>query len=57
MQKQYIKGGGDKPFDIVEDDRNDQNSPKPAHRINLHRYVSQLDKLSQATKNTLKNKK
>lgn len=57
MRPQYIKGGDNKPFMIVEDDRNDQNTPKPAHAKNLHRYEGQLDKLSQATKNSLRKKK
>ena len=57
MRQQYIKSGDDKPFVIVEDDRNDQNTQKPNHAKNLHRYEGQLDKLSQATKNTLEKKK
>lgn len=40
MRQQYIKGGDNKPFVIVEDDRNDQNTPKPDHAKNLHRYRS-----------------
>lgn len=57
MRQQYIKGGDNKPFVIVEGDRNDQNIPKPDHAKNLYRYEGQLDKLSQATQNTLKKKK
>lgn len=57
MRQQYIKGGDNKPFVIVEDERNDENTPKPEHAKNLHRYEGQLDKLSQATKNTLKKRK
>lgn len=57
MRQQYIKGDDNKPFVIVEDDRNDQITPKTDHAKNLHRYEGQLDKLSQATKNTLKKKK
>lgn len=56
MRQQYIKGGDNKPFVIVEGDRNNQNIPKPDHAKNLHRYEGQLDKLSQATQNTLKKK-
>ena len=57
MRQQYIKGGDNKPFVIVEDERNDENTPKPDNAKNLHRYEGQQDKLSQATKNTLKKKK
>lgn len=57
MRQQYIRGGDNKPFVIVEDDRNNQNASKPADSKNLHRYESQLDKLSQATKNSLKKKR
>lgn len=56
MRQQYIKGGDNKPFEIVED-TNNQDIAKPGHGKNLHRYEGQLDKLSQATKNTLKKKK
>lgn len=56
MRQQYIKGGDNKPFIIVEDDRNDPGVHKSVDAKNLHRYESQLDKLSQATKNSLNKK-
>lgn len=57
MRQQYIKGNDNEPFMIVEDDHNDQNTPKPDNSKNLHRYEGQLAKLSQATKNSLKKNK
>lgn len=54
MRQQYIKGVDSKPFVIVEDDRNDQNLPKPTNVKSLHRYERDLHKLSQATEKNLK---
>lgn len=56
MRKQYIKGTDQKPFEIVEDDRNDQ--PAEAKKTtSVRRYEVKLDKLSQATKDTIKKPK
>ena len=56
MRKQYIKGSDKKPFEIVEDDRNDQ--PAEAQKTtSVRRYEVKLDKLSQATKDTIKKPK
>lgn len=57
MRQQYIKDGDNKPFAIVEDERNDQNTQNPDHAKNLHRYEGLLDKLSQETENTFKKKR
>ena len=57
MRRQYIKGGDDKPFEIIEDDQNNQGDSKPVQQPKLHRYDGQLDKLSKPTKDTLKKNK
>lgn len=54
MQRQFIKGNDNKPFEIIEDDQNNQ---KTTQQSKLHRYEVQLDKLSKATKETLKKNK
>lgn len=54
MRRQYIKGSDNKPFEIVEDDQNNQSDLKPVQQSKHHRYEGQLDKLSKATKDTLK---
>lgn len=57
MQKKYIKGDNNTPFEIIEDDNNQQSASSSERRKNLHRYETQLDKLSKATQDTLdKNK-
>jgi len=53
MRKQYIKGSNNKPFEIIEDDQNNQSNLRAGQRPKLHRYEVQLDKLSKATKETL----
>ncbi len=57
MRRQYIKGSDNKPFEIIEDDQNNQGDSKPVQQPKLHRYEGQLDKLSKATKDTLKKNK
>lgn len=56
MRKQYIKGTDQKPFEIVEDDRNNQTA-EAKKTTSVRRYEVKLDKLSQATKDTIKKPK
>lgn len=56
MRKQYIKGTDQKPFEIVEDDRNDQ-AAEAKKTTSVRRYEVKLGKLSQATKDTIKKPK
>ena len=57
MRRQFIKGSDNKPFEVVEDDQNNETNSRPARQVKLHRYDGQLDKLSKATKETLKKNK
>jgi len=59
MRKQYIKGSDSKPFEIIEDEHNDQGSANPKiQQGKFHPSDGQLEKLSKATQKSLdKNKR
>ena len=56
MRRRFIKGGDNKLIEIIEDDQNDQSNSQSAQKAKLRRYNVQLDKLSKATKDSIKNK-
>lgn len=56
MRGQFIKGDGNKQFEIVEESQANKANSKSSQQDKLHRYDAQLDKLSKATKDILNKK-